>query len=114
MTFGGFAVTSERLNVIPLTFNVTCTSRNGPVTSVEWMRRSASGTNFAPIPQQFNPITTQTVVDTETGTYTLTLCVTGILFGVFRCEVTSARPTEGTTSVTVSAQLRSPGKTEIM
>ena len=114
MTFGEFILTSERLNIVPQTFNVTCTSRNGPVTSVEWMTRAVtSGTIFGPIPEEFSSITAQSVDDTETGTYTLTLSVTGILFGFIRCDVTSARPTQDPSSVTVSAEGRSPGKTEI-
>ena len=112
VTFGEFILTSERLNVVPQTFNVTCTSTNGPVTSVEWMyRANTAESTFGPILDEFNPITTQTVDDTETGAYTLTLSVTGILFGYIRCDVTSARPTQDPSSVTVSAEDRSPGKT---
>ena len=68
MSFGGVTVTSE-LNADPLTFTVTCTSMNGPVTSVDW-----------------------TVDDTTTGAYTLTLSVTGRLTGTYNCTVTSVRP----------------------
>ena len=85
VSFGEVTITSE-LNADPLTFNVTCTSMNGPVTSVAWT------VNGSPVPNKNNPITTRTVDDTVNGTYTLTLSVTGILTGTYRCEVTSVRP----------------------
>ena len=85
VTFGVVTVTSE-LNADPLTFNVTCTSVGGPVTSVAWT------VNGSPVPSENNPITTWTVDDTETGAYILTLSVTGRLTGIYRCEVTSVRP----------------------
>ena len=87
MSFGAVTVTSE-LNADPLTFNVTCTSVNGPVTSVEWT------VNGSPVPSENNPITTRTVDDTVTGAYTLTLSVTGILTGLYRCNVTSLRASD--------------------
>ena len=83
--FGNVTVTSE-LNANPLTFNVTCISENGPVTSVVWT------VDGSPVPSENNPITTRTVDNTTTGAYTLTLSVTGMLRGTYRCEVTSVRP----------------------
>ena len=84
-TSGEVTVTSE-LNTNPLTFNVTCTSMSGPVTSVAWT------VDGSPVPNENNPITTRTVDDTETGAYTLTLSVTGRLTGTYNCTVTSVRP----------------------
>ena len=91
VTFGVVIVTSE-LNAVPLTFNVTCTSVNGPVTSVAWT------VDGSPVPSENNPITTRTVDDTTTGAYTLTLSVTGRLTGTYRCEVISVRPENVTAS----------------
>ena len=85
VSFGEVSVTSE-LNADPLTFNVTCTSVDGPITSVAWT------VDGSPVPSENNPITTRTVDDTETGAYTLTLSVTGILTGTYNCTVTSVRP----------------------
>ena len=85
MSFGAVNITSV-LNADPLTFNVTCISVNGPVTSVAWT------VNGSPVPSENNPITTRTVDDTVTGAYTLTLSVTGILTGTYNCTVTSVRP----------------------
>ena len=56
------------------------------MTSVEWT------VNGSQVPSKNNPITTQTVDNTTTGAYTLTLSVTGILTGTYRCKVTSVRP----------------------
>ena len=78
VTFGDVTITSE-LNADPLTFNVTCTSVDGPVTSVAWT------VDGSPVPSENNPITTRTVDDTETGAYTLTLSVTGRLTGIYNC-----------------------------
>ena len=90
VSFGGMNITPE-LDA-PLTFDVTCTSVNGPVTSVAWT------VNSSPVPNENNPITTLTVDDTVNGTYTLTLSVTGILTGTYRCEVTSVRAEDINTS----------------
>ena len=85
VTFGEVTITSE-LNADPLTFNVTCTTLYGPVTSVAWR------VDGSPVPNENNPITTQTVDNTTTGAYTLTLSVTGRLTGTYNCRVTSVRP----------------------
>ena len=85
LTFGKVTVTSE-LSTDPLTFNVTCTSVNGPVTSVAWT------VDGSPVPSENNPITARTVDNTTTGAYTLTLSVTGRLTGTYNCTVTSVRP----------------------
>ena len=87
VTFGEVTVTSE-LNADPLTFDVTCTSVNGPVTSVAWT------VDGSPVPSENNPIVTRTVDNTETGAYTLTLSMTGRLTGTYNCTVTSVRPEE--------------------
>ena len=84
VTFGKVTVTSE-FNADPLTFDLTCTSVNGPVTSVAWT------VDGSPVPSENDPTTTRTVDDTVNGTYTLTLSVTGRLIGTYRCEVTSVR-----------------------
>ena len=86
MTFGEVTVTSERLDADSLTFNVTCTSMYGPVTSVAWT------VDGSPVPSENNPVTTRAVDNTETGAYTLTLSVTGRLTGTYNCTVTSVRP----------------------
>ena len=91
MSFGGVTVTSE-LNADMLTFNVTCTTVSGPVTSIAWT------VDGSPVPSDNNPITTRTVDNTETGAYTLTLSVTGVLTGTYNCTVTSVRPEDINTS----------------
>ena len=85
VTFGKVTITSE-LNADPLTFNVTCTSMYGPVTSVAWT------VDGSPVPSENNPVTTRTVDNTITGAYTLTLSVTGRLTGTYNCTMTSVRP----------------------
>ena len=85
VTFGKVTVTSE-LNADLLTFNVTCTSMYGPVTSVAWT------VDGGPVPNENNPITTRKLDNTTTGAYTLTLSVTGRLTGTYNCIVTSVRP----------------------
>ena len=101
VSFGEVIVTSER-NADPPTLNVTCNSLDGPVTGVEWT------VDGRPVPSGNNPITTQTVDNATTGAYTLTLSMTGILIGTYRCEVTSQRPTQIPTSVTRFAERRIP------
>ena len=85
VSFGEITITSGP-NVFPLTFNVTCLSVGGPVTNVAWT------VDGSPLPSENNPITTQTLDNTTTGAYTLTLSVTGRLTGVYQCTVTSLRP----------------------
>ena len=87
VSFGEVTVTSG-LSVFPLTFNVTCFSVGGPVTSVAWT------VDGSPLPSENNSTTTRTLDDTTTGAYTLTLSVTGRLTGIYQCTVTSLRPND--------------------
>ena len=87
VSFGEITITSM-LNVFPPTFNVTCLSVDGPVTSVAWT------VDGSPVPSENNPITTRTLNDTITGAYILTLSVTGRLTGTYQCTVTSLRPND--------------------
>ena len=106
VSFGEVTVTSE-LNNMTLIFNVTCFSVNGPVTSVAW---TVDGSR---VPSENNPATTQTVDNTMTGAYTLTLSVMGRLMGIYRCTITSLRPESISTSpgmYVTSAEMTVSGK----
>ena len=101
VSFGDVTITSK-LNADPLTFNVTCFSTGGPVSSVAWTL------NDSVVPD--NAITTREVTDTVDGAYTLTLSAAGRVSGTCKCEVTALRPREIPNIATVSAEMELRGK----
>ena len=101
VSFGSVTITSK-LNADPLTFNVTCFSTGGPVSSVAWTL------NDSAVPD--NAIITREVTDTVDGAYTLTLSAAGRVSGTCKCEVTSLRPRQTPNTATVSAEMELGGK----
>ena len=71
-------------NEDPPEFTLTCQSRGGPVTEVEWMR------NGVRVEEDSNHMTSQIIVDTSANTvYNNTLRVRGREPGVYKCDVRS-------------------------
>ena len=78
-----FTLDSEA-NEDPPEFTLTCQSRGGPVTEVEWMR------NGVRVEEDSNHTTSQIIVDTSANTvYNNTLRVRGREPGVYECDVRS-------------------------
>ena len=80
-----FTLDSEA-NEDPPEFTLTCQSRGGPVTEVEWMR------NGVRVEEDSNHMTSQIIVDTSANTvYNNTLRVRGRESGTYKCTVRSER-----------------------
>ena len=78
-----FTLDSE-VNEDPPEFTLTCQSRGGPVTEVEWTR------NGVRVEEDSNHMTSQIIVDTSVNTvYNNTLRVRGRDPGVYKCDVRS-------------------------
>ena len=76
-----FTLESEA-NEDPPEFTLTCQSRNGPVTEVEWRR------NGVRVEEDSNHMTSQIIVSTSRNTvYNNTLRVRGRESGTYRCRV---------------------------
>ena len=82
-----FTLDSEA-NEDPPEFTLTCQSRGGPVTEVQWMR------NGVRVEEDSNHMTSQIIVDTSINTvYNNTLRVRGRESGIYKCIVSSDRET---------------------
>ena len=80
-----FTLESEA-NEDPPEFTLTCQSRGGPVTEVEWRR------NGVRVEEDSNHMTNQIIVDTSRNTvYNNTLGVRGREAGRYTCYITSIR-----------------------
>ena len=80
-----FTLDSEA-NEDPPEFTLTCQSRGGPVTEVEWMR------NGVRVEEDSNHMTSQIIVDTSNNTvYNNTLRVRGRESGTYKCNVSNNR-----------------------
>ena len=80
-----FTLESEA-NEDPPEFTVTCQSRGGPVTEVEWRR------NGVRVEEDSNHMTSQIIVDTSRETvYNNTLRVRGRENGTYMCTVSNNR-----------------------
>ena len=93
-----FTLESEA-NEDPPEFTLTCQSRGGPVTEVEWRR------NGVRVEEDSNHMTSQIIVDTSRNTvYNNTLRVRGREAGKYMCYITSIRygAVQGTTETTFS------------
>ena len=93
-----FTLESEA-NEDPPEFTLTCQSRGGPVTEVEWRR------NGVRVEEDGNHMTNQIIVDTSNNTvYNNTLRVRGRESGIYMCYITSIRyeAVQGTSETTYS------------
>ena len=91
-----FTLESEA-NEDPPEFTLTCQSRGGPVTEVEWRRDGVR------VEEDSNHMTSQIIVDTSINTvYNNTLRVRGRESGRYKCYITSIRyeAVQGTTPTT--------------
>ena len=80
-----FTLESEA-NEDPPEFTLTCQSRGGPVTEVEWRRDGVR------VEEDSNHMTSQIIVDTSNNTvYNNTLRVRGRESGTYRCNVSNNR-----------------------
>ena len=80
-----FTLDSEA-NEDPPEFTLTCQSRGGPVTEVEWMR------NGVRVEEDSNHMTSQIIVDTSANTvYNNTLRVRGRENGTYECTASNNR-----------------------
>ena len=80
-----FTLESEA-NEDPPEFTLTCQSRGGPVTEVEWRR------NEVRVEEDSNHMTSQVIVDTSSNTvYNNTLRVRGKEGGHYMCSVSNNR-----------------------
>ena len=88
-----FTVDSD-LNGESPQFTLTCTSTDGPATTVTWTRGSetASGGMFS---------STTVLNNATTAQYTHTLTVTGRLGGQYQCTVSNNRPSQDSANFTV-------------
>ena len=94
-----FTLESEA-NEDPPEFTLTCQSRGGPVTEVEWRR------NRLRVEEDSSHMTSQIIVDTSSNTvYNNTLRVRGRETGSYRCSVSNNRHNyvKGTSSTGTSA-----------
>ena len=93
-----FTLESEA-NEDPPEFTLTCQSRGGPVTEVEWRRDGVI------VEEDSNHMTSQIIVDTSIETvYNNTLRVRGREAGRYTCYITTIRyeAVKGTTEITYS------------
>ena len=97
-----FTLESEA-NEDPPEFTLTCQSRGGPATEVEWRR------NGVRVEEDSNHMTSQIIVDTSSNTvYNNTLRVRGREGGLYVCDMTNNRHeyVEGASATGASATLR--------
>ena len=91
-----FTLDSEA-NEDPPEFTLTCQSRGGPVTEVEWMR------NGVRVEEDSNHTTSQIIVDTSANTvYNNTLRVRGRESGTYKCTASSERRSQATSRSIIS------------
>ena len=77
-----YFILDSEANEDPPEFTLTCQSRGGPVTEVEWMR------NGVRVEEDSNHMTSQIIVDTSANTvYNNTLRVRGRERGEYECDV---------------------------
>ena len=89
-----FTLDSEA-NEDPPEFTLTCQSRGGPVTEVEWTR------NEVRVEEDSNHMTSQIIVNTSANTvYNNTLRVRGRESGAYKCTVRSERYAQETARYT--------------
>ena len=90
-----FTLDSEA-NKDPPEFTLTCQSRGGPASEVEWMR------NGVRVEEDSNHMTSQIIVDTSVNTvYNNTLRDRGRENGTYQCTVINNRPDQYSTIKTV-------------
>ena len=90
-----FTLDSEA-NEDPPEFTLTCQSRGGPVTEVEWMR------NGVRVEEDSNHTTSQIIVDTSANTvYNNTLRDRGRENGTYKCNITNNKPDQYSTTKTL-------------
>ena len=87
-------------NVTTPTFNLTCISTGGPVTTFSWRRDGALVTNN----NSYN-IAAPVVTDAVSGTYSLNLTVTGRRAGRYECSVTNSRTPMDTGNLTIESKI---------
>ena len=97
-SLGDIAVTEIRTNLemdsCILQLILACISTGGPATTVTWTRDSTTVTKG-----------TETVLnDPVTAQYTHTLTVTGTLGGNYTCTVSNNKPSNNSSSITVSGK----------
>ena len=107
-----FQLTSELIATTP-TFNLTCTSTDGPATTVSW-----TVNNHTLAEDSAHHITSQVLTDAETATYTHTLTVTGRLVGEYECTVSNNKPSSYSGMLAVVGKIyagcwSAPGSTSI-
>ena len=98
MTSLQFQLTTDMNDTTPK-FTLTCISTGGPVTTFSWRRDGALVTNN----NSYN-VAPQKVTDTEDGTYTHILTVTGRHPGQYECSVANNRPSMDTGNLTVESK----------
>ena len=96
-----FQLTSK-LDAPTPTFTLTCTSTDGPATTVSWTVNNSTVTE-----DSAHNITSQVLTDPETATYNHTLTVTGRLVGEYQCTVSNNKPSSS------SGMLAVVGKTHL-
>ena len=75
-------------------FTLSCTSTDGPATTVTWMRDS----------EIVSDGTSTVLEDTETAEYTHTLTVTGRLGGYYQCIVSNNKPSTASSSLVIQGK----------
>ena len=90
-----FQLTSE-LNATTPMFTLTCTSTGGPATTISWTINNHTVTEDGN-----HHITSQTLTDPLTATYTHTLTVTGRLVGEYECTVSNNKPSSSSRMLAV-------------
>ena len=94
-----FTLNSEA-NEDPPEFTLTCQSRGGPVTEVEWMR------NQDKVEEDINHMSSQIIVDTSTETvYNNTLRVRGRESGTYECTVSNNRQDASDSGLSVTKRI---------
>ena len=98
-----FTLDSE-VNEDPPEFTLTCQSRGGPVTEVEWIRDGVR------VEEDSNHTTSQIIVDTSANTvYNNTLRVRGRESGRYKCNINSKRIVQRTSDITFLRDIRIKG-----
>ena len=90
-----FQLTSEP-NVLTPTFTLTCTSTDGPATTVSWTVNNSAVTE-----DRAYCVTSQVLTDSITATYEHTLTVTGRLVGEYECNVSNNKPSSSSRMLAV-------------
>ena len=98
-----FTLNSEAIEDPP-EFTLTCQSRGGPVTEVEWTRRGVR------VEEDTNHMTSQIIVDTSANTvYNNTLRVRGREGGRYKCTVRSERHAQETSRPSFTIEINVKG-----